>query len=195
MAWAGIRLVASHGGGYDGMYSRVAIVPEARLGIVVLTNNMKGISTPLTYQGIDHFLGISSMDWLEDGLRRQQLSEKNRKEDIDKRRQARIAGTRPSLSLRQYAGIYYDPMYGEVHIEAVGDQLRLKFPSAPDLNATLRHWHYETFEIKWEQPHAWFDFGTLQFLLDNDRQEVLELQFDVPNGDIFFQEIHAKRRE
>lgn len=189
------RLVASHGGGYDGMYSRVAIVPEARLGIVVLTNSMKGISTPLTYQIIDHFLGLSPTDWLEDGLRRQQLSERNRKEDIDKRRQARIAGTRPSFSPQQYAGIYYDPMFGEVHIEATGDQLRLKFPSAPDLNAVLRHWHYETFEIEWEQTHAWFDFGTLQFLLDNDREEVLELQFDVPNGDIFFHEIHAKRRE
>ncbi len=34
------HLVASHGGGYDGMFSRVVLVPEADLGVVVLTNSM-----------------------------------------------------------------------------------------------------------------------------------------------------------
>ena len=38
--------------------------------------------------------------------------------------------------------------------------------------------------------HAWFDFGTVQFILDNNGT-AQEIQFDVPNGDIFFEEIQA----
>src|SRR5690606_41500865 len=42
------RKIVSHGGGYDGMFSRVMMVPEENLGIVVLTNSTTGISTAIT---------------------------------------------------------------------------------------------------------------------------------------------------
>jgi hypothetical protein len=57
----------------------------------------------------------------------------------------------------------------------------------------LRHWHNNTFEIDWNETHAWFDFGTVQFLTNNNL-EVTEIEFDVPNYDIFFDEIHAKKQ-
>lgn len=186
--------MATHGGGYDGMYSRVTVMPEAELGIVVLTNSMKGISAPLSYALVDQLLDLPARTWIQDGLAGQKRAGERRQKLLRDRREARVTGTKPSQALTDYAGVYFDPMYGEIHIEAAGDGLLLKFPSAPALNAQLDHWHYETFEIQWNEPHAWFDFGTLQFLLDNDREEVLELKFDVPNGDIFFHEIHARRR-
>ena len=49
------RKVASHGGAFDGMYSRVALVPEEILGVVILTNSMSWISTALTYQILDAY--------------------------------------------------------------------------------------------------------------------------------------------
>ncbi len=57
------RMVVSHGGGYDGMYSHVALVPDENLGIVVLTNSMTGISTPIANHIIDDYLGGESRDW------------------------------------------------------------------------------------------------------------------------------------
>ncbi len=86
-------------------------------------------------------------------------------------------------------------MYGLIKVEAADDgDLQLRFENAPGLSARLGHWHHNTYEIIWEEPHAWFDFGTLQFTTDNN-SKVVGIEFDVPNGDIFFDEIHAKKRD
>jgi hypothetical protein len=52
----------------------------------------------------------------------------------------------------------------------------------------LKHWHYDTYEIVWEEKHAWFDFGTVQILFNN-KMEATGLDFNVPNDDIFFEEL------
>ena len=190
----GGHLVTSHGGGYDGMYSRVTIVPDAGLGIVILTNSMKGISTPLAYQIMDAYLGLAERDRSQLGLVQAKNAEKRWQNRVKKRTAARKKETKLSLPLKDYVGKYYCPMFGPIEVKMNENQLQLIFPKAPKLNARLSHWHFNTFEINWEQTHAWFDFGTLQFILDNNGQ-VQELQFDVPNQDIFFEEIQAKRME
>src|SRR5690606_15952833 len=49
------RYRVSHTGGYSGMLSTVALVPDEKLGIVILTNGMKGIFNPLVNYTIDAF--------------------------------------------------------------------------------------------------------------------------------------------
>jgi CubicO group peptidase (beta-lactamase class C family) len=78
----GGRMVVSHGGGYDGMYSRVALMPEENLGLVVLTNSMKGISTALMYRIFDHFLEREATDWSKQGLDNY-LAGESRRADYD----------------------------------------------------------------------------------------------------------------
>lgn len=187
------RLAVSHGGGYDGMYSRVVIVPREKLGVVVLTNSMTGISSALANYIIDHYLGLESKDWSAEGLTFEKRNEEFQKSRIKERLDAQVYGTTPSFSLDKYAGHYRCDMFGEIEIAHQDGQLKIRFPDAPDLNASLSHWHYDTFRINWEQTHAWFDFGTVQFVTGNNR-EILELSFDVPNDDIFFHEIKAKKK-
>ncbi len=191
MDYAG-RKVAYHGGGYDGMYSKVTMVPEENLGIVILTNSMKGISTPLTYYILDHYLDVAEKDWSSWGLERDNAFTQRMQSVVDARMDSRIEGTAPSLPLEEYAGLYSDPMFGDIEIVFENGKLKLNFKTAQRLNASLSHWHVNTFKINWNEIHAWFDFGTVQFILDNNGK-VQELQFDVPNNDIFFHEIEAKR--
>jgi CubicO group peptidase (beta-lactamase class C family) len=186
------RFVASHGGGYDGMYSRVAIMPEEKLGFVILTNSMKGISNPMMYHTFDRFLERPARAWSEEGLANQQRSEQRHQRRLQSIRDKRVAATRPDLALKDYTGTYRCEMYGDITVGLANGKLTLDFKPAPQLSATLEHWHFNTFEIKWKEEHAWFDFGTLQFVLDNNGQ-VVELRFDVPNYDIFFDEIHAQK--
>lgn len=188
------RLIVSHGGGYDGMYSRVLMAPEEELGIVVLTNSMKGISTWLCYHILDEYFGNSVRDWQAFGLERQKANDERRAREVEERRQARLKDTNPALPLEEYAGRYTSDMFGPVKVREEEDKLLLHFPNAPHLDARLPHWHLNTFEIDWYEQHAWFDFGTLQFILDNNGK-VQELQFDVPNDDIFFHEIKAKKEK
>ncbi|MEM6806093.1 MAG: serine hydrolase [Bacteroidota bacterium] len=186
------RMVMRHGGGYDGMYSQVALVPEEELGVVVLTNSMRGISSYITYYVLDRFFNQDEKNWSSIGLMREQgnmMSWENRKQ---KRISSRKADTEASFELETYVGTYSDEMYGDIVIGLEEGGLSLNFPHAPALNAKLSHWHDDTFEIKWKEVHAWFEFGTLRFELDNNR-EIIGIEFDVPNDDIFFDEIHAKR--
>ncbi len=188
----GGRMMASHGGGYDGMYSRVVLVPDEKLGIVVLTNGMKGISTWLTYYVVDRYLEMEEKDWSISGLKRQREAERKDHEKLAGYSRKRITGTQPSLAYEKYLGRYESKLFGPIEVERDGKELALRFPNAPHFNARLKHWHFNTFQIIWNEVHAWFNFGTVQFILNNNA-EVQELQFDVPNHDIFFEEIEAKK--
>ncbi len=182
----------SHGGGYDGMYSRVTLIPDQNLGIVVLTNSMKGISTPLSYKTIDAFLKDDARDWSKEGLENAKRGEDYRKKRVDQRVNARATGTKPTVAASEFHGTYHDDMYGDINIGGLGEVLTLSFEPAPKLDASLTHWHYNTYKINWKEEHAWFTFGTVQFVLDNNRH-VIGIEFDVPNDDIFFEEIKAKK--
>ncbi len=185
------NLAVSHGGGYDGMYSRVMMLPDQKLGVVILTNSMEGISVPLAYYIVNQYLKKDERDWSAEYLKRARSSNGHR-DDVEERTEARVDGTSPSKEISDYEGIYYDPMYGNITIKSEGGKLRIEFADAPKLGATLTHWHYDTYQIKWDEEHAWFDFGTVSFSLSNNR-EVEGLVFDVPNGDIFFHELNPKK--
>ena len=188
----GGQQIVNHSGGYDGMYSRVTMVPESNLGIVILTNSMKGVSTWMMYHILDEYLGIEGNDWNKFGLERQAEGERSWTVRKQGRINKRIPNTQPVLLLEGYTGQYHCEMYGDIEVTLENGGLQLNFKSAPKLNATLSHWHLNTFKINWNEPHAWFDFGTIQFVLDNNAT-VDRLNFDVPNDDIFFYEIQAKR--
>jgi len=188
------KMVVSHGGGYDGMYSRVVLVPEEELGIVVLTNSMKGISTALCNYIVDQYLGLPRKDWSKDFLKNEKKWTAERKtmlENIAIKRKKKLPA---SLSSSEYAGTYKCEMYGTIEVKVDGDNLQLIFPDAPHLNATLSHWQEDQFKIEWNETHAWFDFGIVAFKID-DNKTVEKIEFDVPNNDIFFNEINALKKD
>ena len=59
------RKMVTHTGGLPGYLSRVTMLPEIKLGVVVLTNQESGNAfTVLTNRIVDHFLGAASPDYL-----------------------------------------------------------------------------------------------------------------------------------
>ena len=100
------RLVVEHGGAYDGMYSQVVLVPEERLGFVVLTNSMTSIGSALKYVVIDRVLGGGDRDWSRDLLDRAKARENAHEQSLAKTERERLTDTRPSHPLADYAGTY-----------------------------------------------------------------------------------------
>ena len=188
------RKMVSHGGGYDGMYSRVTMIPEEKLAVVVLTNSMTGISTPITMRALDVFLATGDRDWSQEALPRAQKFADYKKQRVDKKIAAREIDTKPTLALEAYTGNYSDPFYGAAKVVIEDGHLVLDLTSAPQLKSDLSHWHYDTFEINWREIHAWFDFGTIHFVINNNN-EVTGIEFDVPNDDIFFDEIQFRKMD
>ncbi len=90
-------------------------------------------------------------------------------------------------------GLYHSDLMGPIRIIAVGEaDYQLIFDRAEGLGARLEHWHHDVYRLHWNQPSAWFDFGTMKVLTDH-AMRVTGLSFDVPNEDIFFDEMTIKR--
>ncbi|MCL6260663.1 serine hydrolase [Aquiflexum sp. TKW24L] len=185
------KLMVGHTGGFDGMITAVTMIPEENLGIAVLTNGHKSPIMAATYYAFDQFLGTGTKDWSADLLVR---TNENHKKDtrIADMKAKRVMGTKPSLALSAYAGIYHTEVYGNIIVSLEDGVLLLEFENSPRLSATLRHWHYDVWEIVWNEKHAWFSLGTVKFQTDND-MKVTGLEFQVPNDDIFFEELKPKK--
>ena len=96
------------------------------------------------------------------------------------------------MAIDKYCGNYFADIYGNIEVKQEGENLRIYFEHTPELSATLEHWHYDVWKINWDNTHAWFNFGTLKFNKNNNL-EITGIEFDVPNDDIFFEELKPKR--
>ena len=188
------RKVIGHGGAYDGMFSRVTLVPEEKLGLVILTNSTTSLPVALSYKILDAYLGGDEKDWSQEFLERSERSKQRWAEMWAKRDAERVANTRPSLPLEKYTGTYGGDMYGDATVRVEKGRLVVEFAPNPALTGDLRHWHFDTFEVQWRHDFPWFGKGTVQFIMDN-MGNVIEMKIDVPNEDFWFTELEFKKRK
>jgi CubicO group peptidase (beta-lactamase class C family) len=132
------RKVAFHGGAIDGMLSQMAVVPEERLGIVILTNTdgARYLPDALVSTILDRFLGGEQPDWntpyLARGVRMRDTLYGTPLQQRD---------TRFTQPLDAYAGTYRGPL-GEIVISSSERQLQFTYGV---LDGPLQHWHFDTF--------------------------------------------------
>lgn len=147
----GLKLV-THSGNIDGMSASVAMLPERRAGIVVLTNlHLTPAPDILTGRVLDALQGIPPDDWSTQFKKRAQAAEAK---DADRERELngrRVRGAGPTLPLSRYTGTYENPLYGRVQLAEEGD--RLTMATGPNgVRFTLVHWHYDVFRFQWAEP-------------------------------------------
>jgi len=188
------RKVVYHGGGYDGMYSRVALVPEENLGMVILTNHMTTLQTALVYKIIDMYLNGEERDWSNEFLQRSKEKKRLAKERRAKAKSGRVPNAKRSLPLKDYTGTFGGEMYGDAQVKLENGSLVVQFLPNPDLKGDLSHWHYDSFVVKWSKQSAWFDEGKAQFLMDKNGK-IVEMRIDVPNEDFWFTELEFKGKQ
>lgn len=184
------RKILDHGGGMDGMISKICLVPEERLGMIILTNSISSLSTTLMYRILDAYLGGELRDWSRENLELKRRSEEKEKAERKKLEDARVKNTRPSLPLDKYVGLYGGPMYGNVKVEKDGERLVVRFLPTASFVGDLTHWHYDTWEIELRDPTL--PTGFVNFHL-NAAGDVEEMVIDIPNPDFDFTELELKR--
>lgn len=144
--------VAMHGGALQGFYSRVLLVPEAKLGIAILTNAESGAAlSALQYRLLDQYLGAAPSDWIKlvsDVENEAHARELARQKSASS---TRAAKSQPSLPLAAYDGEYLDAWYGKATIKPVGGKHVLSFSKTPDLVGELEHFQHDTFIVRWKQ--------------------------------------------
>lgn len=188
------KLRATHGGGYSGVLSNITLIPDDNLGIIVFTNCMKGgILGAVVNYTLDAYNRSPERDWSAEMLSQ---SAKRQAADtrIEDRKNARQMGTKPSVPTDKLVGIYASDIYGNIEVRQEGSVLRMYFEHSKRFNATLEHWHYDVWKINFDRAdqQSWFSFGTVQFDMDNNLA-VKGMTFDVPNNDIWFEELKPRK--
>jgi CubicO group peptidase (beta-lactamase class C family) len=190
--YRGTKLV-THTGGLPGYVSRVAMIPELKVGVAVLTNQESGEAfNTVAFSILDRFIGgefdlLSGYRWLKarnDSLN--QLAEVARLQ--------RDEHSHPSLPDSAYIGRYADIWYGDMQIEKRGDKLRIQMIPTPSLRGDLVHFQYDTFIARWDDPEIRADaFVTFWLNPDGSIQEVRmravspETDFSFDYQDLAFQ--------
>ena len=174
--YAGHKLVW-HTGGWPGQVSRLTLVPELDLGVVVLTNAEVGHAFhAITYAALDMMLGTGPHDWKAAYAAAFAKAQGNADEDWNKHLAARDASSKPSLPLARYAGTYRDPWYGDVLIRQGRKGLEVQFAKTAELLGDIEHWQHDSFIVRWRDRGLNAD-AFLSFALDPDGK-VRELRME-----------------
>ncbi len=193
MEYGGMKVV-SHGGGYDGMISKTVLVPEINLGFVILTNNINSLPSALAFDILDEYLGVKeNKDWTSIFLQFKKDDEVATKKAEQEDEAARAKNTKPSLTLKDYAGTYSSEMYGDVVISpSTNDKLLIDFKPTALFKGELSHWHYDTFQLSWTT-QMMLPKGKATFVLDSEGKPA-ELKVIVENPDFDFTELKLLRK-
>jgi CubicO group peptidase (beta-lactamase class C family) len=144
------RKLVGHTGGVGGFVSRVMLVPEENLGVVVLTNaEAGGAFDSILYHVLDHYFHLPTTDWIAAYKTIKDTQEKDAAETMKKAEGSRDANSKPSLPLEKYAGVYNDAWYGPITIRVENGGLVMTFDHTPTMIGDLQHWQHDTFKAHW----------------------------------------------
>lgn len=159
-----------HGGGFA---AYIGLLPEERLGVVVLGNVNTLLRQGLVLRVFDAYLGAPVRDWSKALLDETRLA----RERVRAQR-ARVAaeqppGDQPQVPVSTYVGVYTHDAYGDVSIKQVGGKLLLSFVGGQA--GDLEGWGKDRFRVNWRGPDHFRTFVT--FSVTGGTAESLTLQF------------------
>ena len=161
------RQLLQHGGGIDGMSAMVGLLPEADVGIVVLSNlNGNQLPAALMMRVFDAYLGAPVRDWSAEYRQLAATAEAAGRADEEQRKQMMVAGTSPSLPLAHYAGTYRDATYGDLVVTLENGTLRARF--GPAFVGRLEPVQFDAFRAVWDNPAR--ETNYLNFTIDVTRR-------------------------
>ena len=148
--YRGHKLV-THTGGLPGYVSKVALIPDAQLGIAILTNQESGsLFESIANHVMDAYLGVQGPDWIAAYQAIEKRGAAATAQSTRSSASARDTTSKPSLALAGYTGKYRDAWYGDMTIAAAGNGLTISFDRTPLLAGTLEHWQHDTFVARWK---------------------------------------------
>ncbi len=134
-----------HNGGTTGCKTMVAIVPEAKVGIVVLSNLIdSSLPDALAFRFLDMYLGNPDVDWSREML----ASMKEGMKRVETELPVPPEDALPAMSLQKYVGDYQNAVYGQINISEKKGGLVLTI--GPDkVEMYLTPWNRDTFSVYW----------------------------------------------
>ena len=164
------RFLAFHTGSLDGRTAMMGLLPDAKVGVFIAGNlDHAEFRHALLLQVMDIFAGTNgeaARNWSAEFLALYKgISDRSVKATAEFEAK-RVAGTKPTLPLAAYAGIYAHPVWGDIVIAQDGSALRVSFGPDASNSGALEHWHYDTFRVFLGDGRGGANY--FQFQLDGD---------------------------
>ena len=122
------RKIISHTGGVNGFVTSVTLLPEEKLGIVVLTNtDANGFFEALKMEIRDAYLGLPYRNYHKVALGMQKGSEQRQEKEWKLKKDTIDAKPATALPLAAYAGVYRHEIYGQMNITLKENKLLATF--------------------------------------------------------------------
>lgn len=139
----------SHTGGLLGMVTYTVMIPDEKLGIVVLTNQENGSAMRSIMENIlQSYLETGDVNWTQRYAAIRARSIANAASQIAADQQD--ANAQALLPLENYAGVYRDPWFGDVTISINNEGLYFMAHKSSKLKGPLIAYKYNTFKAIWD---------------------------------------------
>ncbi len=165
------KFQATHTGGLSGIVTQVTILPELKLGIIVLTNQQSGAAfNAITSSIRDGYLDTKMTDRIKLYNDNRLLNEKQAKIEVDKVWKD-IAATQSANTtkpdIKKYLGAFKDAWFGEVTISEINGKMHFQAKNSPKLKGDMTYYKGNTFIVKWYDRSLDAD-AFVNFSLDHD---------------------------
>jgi CubicO group peptidase (beta-lactamase class C family) len=179
------RKIVEHSGGMPGYISKVTLIPDSKISIIILNNGNDGfVNNALRGDLMDILVKGKEFDWIGEYEILKVKSDSSRARRARQRNESRVAGTRYSLPLNRYTGTFRDKSYGDAKVTLKDGNLELALlPSKEVFSGSLEHWHYDTFKVVFKD--EFLTFGLITFSLDS-LGRITGFKIDLPSGDFHF---------
>ncbi len=190
-----------HTGGLAGIVTQVTLIPEIKLGIIVLTNQQSGGAfNAITNTIKDSYLSIEGVNRIkqyhEAAMKNISDAKKitdNIWKDIEVQQKTFSAKTDDSL----YTGIYTDKWFGEVIISLKNSKLRFDSKRSTKLTGELMAYKGNTFIVKWNDRSMDADAYVMFYLDSSGKASGIKMKAISPSTDFSFdfQDLDFIRKE
>jgi hypothetical protein len=172
--YAGKKIV-SHTGGVNGFVTSVTLIPEEKLGIVVLTNtDANAFYEALKWEIMDAYLGLPYRNYSAVMLANHKAGEADMEKMLKAKQDTINSKPQTALPLTAYAGEYENELYGKMNIKLENGRLIMRFEHHDGRFSKLEALGGNRFLSTWNEPL--YGVKVLPFTVENGKVKSLTVR-------------------
>lgn len=176
MDYEGTEIV-SHTGGVNGFVTSVTLLPEEKLGIVVLTNNdQNAFYQMLKWEIIDAYLGLPYRNYDDVTFKKVNQDFADSKNKLSVLRDSVSMNINPELDLSKFEGRYENQVYGFAELVQRENHLELTLQHHSKLKGKLEYIGNNRFLCTYSDPT--YGIKVFPFLIENQEVKSFNLYVD-----------------
>jgi CubicO group peptidase (beta-lactamase class C family) len=162
------KKIVSHTGGVNGFVTSITLIPEEKLGIIVLTNtDANSFYEALKWELMDAYLGLPYRNYSNRMLMNQRINDSQTEKMLAAKRDTINSKPKTALALSDYTGDYVHELYGKMNIRLEKGELIMRFEHHPNRYSKLEALGGNRFLSTWNDPL--YGVKVLPFTVENGK--------------------------